>query len=239
MQSNIYVSLSGQIALLKRLETVAQNVANTASAGYRAERVSFAEILSPNTDKQVSYAGKGQSYISTESGPLEHTGNPLDIAVRGDAWLGISTPGGIAYSRDGRLRMTAEGNLETIGGYALVDVGGAPIQLNPDGGHPTISKEGAVSQGSTVVGTIGLFQIPNGAGLTRSRDGSVKPDQPARPQIDFSSAGVVQGFIERSNVDPVGEMTRLITIQRTFDSIANAVSDVENGLDEAIRSMGS
>ena len=68
-------------------------------------------------------------------GPLIKTGNPLDIAVQGEGWIAIQTPGGTVYTRDGRMRMQSNGAVQTLDGYAVLDAGGAPIQLDPTGGR--------------------------------------------------------------------------------------------------------
>src|SRR5579883_3018620 len=113
MQSGLYVSLSGQVALERRLETIASNVANTNTVGYRADGVSFAAELAKAGDQQVAFASSGQSFISRVAGPLTRTGNPLDLAVQGDGWFAIQTPNGIAYTRDGRMQLTESGALQT------------------------------------------------------------------------------------------------------------------------------
>ncbi len=152
MQSNIYVSLSGQLALLKRLDSVAQNIANLGTPGYRAERISFAEVLSKTAEENTSFVTEGRTFISRKSGPLENTGNPLDIAVSGNAWLGISTPAGIAYTRDGRMTMSPTGELLSTGGFPVVDAGGSPIQIDANGPPPAIGKDGSILQGGTNLG---------------------------------------------------------------------------------------
>lgn len=238
MQSNIYVSLSAQAALLKRLESVAQNIANVSTPGYRAERISFQELVSQETVRPTSFVAPGRTFLSTVSGALEKTGNPLDIAVNGDAWLGLATPAGMAYTRDGRFRMTPDGELQSVQGFRLVDIGGSPLQIDPNGPAPSIAKDGTLSQAGRTVGTIGLFSIPADATLKRFANGSVVPDRAAGPQLDFNAVAITQGFLERSNVEPVLEMTRLIAIQRRFDALTNAVADVESGLENAIRTLG-
>ena len=79
---------------------------------------------------------------------------------------------------------------------------------------------------------------PADSNLRRQHDGGVIPDQPAEPALDFNSVSVAQGFIEKSNTNPVMEMTRLISIQRTFDAISNSVAETEEGLANAIRTLG-
>lgn len=239
MQSNLYISLSAQLALLNRMESVAQNVANVSTPGYRADRISFQEYLSTRTDVPTSFVNEGPHYISTESGAVERTGNPFDIAVSGDGWLGVSTPQGLVYTRDGRFSLSPQGELVSVQGYPLVDIGGSPIQINAGGPAPSIGKDGSISRNGQTLATIGLFRISPDARLHRGANGSVIPDRPAEPQIDFNAASITQGYVERSNVEPVKEMTHLISIQRDFDAISNAVSEVEDGLLNAIRTLAS
>jgi len=239
MQSNLYISLSAQLALLKRMEGIAQNVANVSTPGYRAERISFQEYLSRQPGPATSFVQAGQTYLSSRAGALEKTGNPYDIAVNGDGWLGISTPQGIVYTRDGRFSLSPQGELLSVQGFPLIDIGGSPIQIDASGRTPSIGKDGSISRDGQTIATIGLFRIPPEAHLRRGENGSVVPDRPAEPQIDFNAASISQGYIEKSNVEPVKEMTHLITIQRNFDAIANAVSELEDGLSSAIRTLGA
>jgi flagellar basal-body rod protein FlgF len=102
--------LSAQVALDKRLTTIARNVANMNTVGYRADHVSFESLVSRRTDRPVAFTSTGNTFISREVGALIKTDNPLDVAVQGDAWLAIQTPAGTAYTRDGRMRMTENGD---------------------------------------------------------------------------------------------------------------------------------
>lgn len=127
MQVQPYVSMSGQMTLEKRMNSIALNVANMNTVGYRAAAVTFHTMVAPSGDDFVSYASPGSEYISRAQGPLIKTGNPLDMAVQGEGWFAIETPAGTAYTRDGRMRMQPSGSLETLNGYAVLDAGGAPI----------------------------------------------------------------------------------------------------------------
>lgn len=238
MQPSLYVSLSGQIALMRRLETLAHNVANVTTAGFRAEEIKFEELISQETDSPTAFVTTGTSYISRQAGEVVRTDNPLDVAVTGDAWLAFQGPGGPVYTRDGRMTITPEGELRTLTGYPVLDVGGAPIQLNPNAGTPTIARDGTLTQGTTQVGAIGLFTIPAEARLARFGTSGVVPDKEAEPALDFSRVGVTQGFIEQANVNPVSEISRLIQIQRAFDSISNSITRSEETLSSAVRTLG-
>ena len=238
MNQSIYVGLAAQRALLQRLETIASNVANQSTPGYRAEDISFASIVSPSAAPATAFASRGQTHISTRSGGITPTGNPLDLAVGGDAWFQISTAGGPALTRDGRFHMTANGALVTVTGNAVLDAGGAPIVLDPNSGSPAIARDGRILQDNRPTGVIGLFVIPPGTRLSRGEDGSVIADRDPVPQLDFERAWVQQGYIESSNIEPVTEIARLIALQRTFDAMTSSIGDAENSQTEAIRTLG-
>lgn len=239
MESSLYVSLSGQVALQKRLDTIANNVANAATNGFRAENVTFDSIISNTTNASITYSGPGRTTFSESAGPLIQTQNPLDIAARGDAFFAIATPNGTVYTRDGRLRISQSGELETITGYPILDDGGAPIQINPNNGQLSISVNGAISQSGTRVGTIGLFKLASDSRLQRGEGAGIISDKPAEPVVDYSVDGVVQGHLEGANVNPVLEITRLIAVTRAFESISSTIDKSDGTMKEAIRTLGS
>lgn len=239
MQSGLYVALSGQAALQKRLDTVAQNIANVNTAGYRAEEVSFSTLLSRAGPTPVAFAVTGDSYISRNTGDLTRTGDPLDLAVRGDGFFAIKTPDGIAYTRDGRLHMDANGSLLTVNNYPILDAGGSAILLDGNAGPPLIASDGMISQNGRQVGAVGLYQLDPEAQLTRADNSAVRSDRPATPVLDFNSNGVLQGMVEGSNVNPILELTHMITIQRNFESANNAIQSTESNFNDAIKSLGS
>jgi flagellar basal-body rod protein FlgF len=239
MQSNFSVALSAQMSLQKRLETIANNVANASTAGFRAEEVKFETLLSHASSTPVAFASAGQSYLSRASGELVRTDNLFDVAVQGEAWLGIQTPAGPVYTRDGRLQMTPTGELQTLNGYSLLDAGNSPILLDPNAGPPRIARDGAITQNNRTIGAIGLFKIDEKASLKRFDNSGVIPDRPPTPAVDFSKVGMQQGFMERSNVNPVMEMSKLIVVSRTFDAVSSSLKDSESSLQEAIRTLGA
>jgi flagellar basal-body rod protein FlgF len=239
MQSGLYVALSGQVALERRLQTIATNVANMNTAGYRADGVSFEALLAKTGSSTVAFADKGTDFISRRMGGVSKTENPLDVAVQGDAWLAIKTPAGTAYTRDGRMTVNESGELTTLNGYSVLDAGGAAILVDPSAGAPDIARDGMISQKGTQVGALGLFTIDDDAKLTRYDNSGVIPDKPANAVLDFTANGVVQGFVEGSNVNPIMEMTKLIAVSRAFDGINAATEKSESSMTDAIKTLGS
>lgn len=234
-----YVALSAQLALERRLDGIARNVANQTTTAYRAEGTKFQTILSRAAETApVAYASGGKTYISRENGPVTHTGSQFDVAVQGDAWLAIETPAGTVYTRDGRMKMLETGELVTLNDHAVLDVGGMPLLIDPLAGPPEIARDGMISQDGIEMGAIGLFSIDEGVGLTRYGNSGVIPARAAQPVLDFTASGVVQGFVEQSNVNPMLEMTKLIAVSRSFEGVSNLLRQHDSALREAIRTLG-
>ena len=239
MQNGLYVALSAQISLEKRLETIANNVANMNTVGFRADGVSFATELAKAGDNNIAYVSSGATFISRQSGSSTKTDNPFDVAVQGDGWLGINTVNGAAYTRDGRMKISETGALQTLTGNAVLDAGGAPIIIDPNSGAPSISGDGMISQNGKQAGAIGLFKIDDDAKLTRTENSGVIPDKAPTPILDFTQNGIVQGYVEGSNVNPIEEMTKLITVTRAFDGVNSQVSETETSMLDAIKTLGA
>ncbi|TGQ71235.1 flagellar basal-body rod protein FlgF [Mesorhizobium sp. M00.F.Ca.ET.186.01.1.1] len=239
MRDSLYVALSSQIALERRLDTIADNVANANTVGFRATGVKFEDVVSGTGPKSVSFASSGKTYLSGAHGPLSETGNPFDFAIQGDAWFAIDTPAGTVMTRDGRFSMNENGELMSIEGHPVLDAGGAPIQLDPRNGPPKAGADGSLRQNDQLVGSIGLYNFDPGDNFVRYGNSGVVPARTPEPVTDRSDVGVAQGFVEESNVNPVLEMTRLIMVQRAFENTAALMRQTDSSTDEAIKTLGS
>ncbi|MVA99317.1 flagellar basal-body rod protein FlgF [Nitratireductor sp. CAU 1489] len=238
MQTGLYVALSSQVALEKRLRTIADNVANANTVGFRATEVKFEDVVSQSGSDSVAYVSPGSTFLTATSGPVKQTGNPLDFAVRGDAWFAIDTPAGPVMTRDGRFTMLETGELVSTEGHPVLDAGGAPIQLDPFAGAPTAGSDGMLRQNGQPLGAIGLFTFAPGAEFARYGNSGVIPASPPEAVVDSLEVGVLQGFVEESNVNPVKEMTRLIMVQRAFENAASAIRESDKSLDGAVKALG-
>lgn len=239
MQSGLYVGLSAQIALQKRLDTLANNIANANTAGFRAEEIRFESLLAQAGDKNVAFSSTGDVFMSRRSGGQLKTDNPLDVAVSGEGWLAVQGQDGPVYTRDGRMQISQAGILQNMVGQPVLDAGNSPISVDPAGGTVAIARDGMITQGGRQVGALGLFALERDAKLTRAGSSGVTSDRPATPILEFTRNGVNQGFIEKSNIDPVMEMSRLIAVQRTFESMTASMDATETSLGDAIKTLGS
>lgn len=241
MQNPVYVGISGQISLDRRMETIARNMANVNTPGFRSEEMKFDTLVSAvarDNDKNVNFASAGKSYISTVRGPITQTANPLDLAVNGDSYFSLQTPNGQVYTRDGRMIMTEDGGLVSVQGYPFLDNGGAPLQIEPANGAPRIASDGAIYQNNVQVGAIGLYEFQPNSKLSYGPTGSVVPDRAPVPVQGGPNNGVIQGFVENSNVNGVTEMTRLIEVTRAFERVESMMRQQEDRSAQAIQTLG-
>lgn len=239
MEAGLYVSLSSQIALERRLNTLADNLANVNTVGFRATGMKFNDLVSGTGENALSFVSKGQTYLNTQSGGIRQTGNPLDFAIQGDAWFAIQTPAGQVLTRDGRFALNEVGELLTLEGHPVLDAGGAPIQLDPRGGTPEAGADGMLFQNGNQIGAVGLFSFAPHENFERYGNSGILPRGPVEPVVDRNDIGVKQGFLEDSNVNPVVSMTQLIMVQRAFENAAAMNRQTEMSMSEAIKTLGS
>jgi flagellar basal-body rod protein FlgF len=218
MDRLIYLSMAGAKATLQRQDTLANNLANASTTGFRAEMQAF---------RAVPVLGQGAStraYVlestighDTRSGPVQSTGRPLDVAMQGNAWLAVqSLDGTEAYTRAGSLQVSAEGQLVTPNGLPVLGDGGpisvgvnATVAIAADGSITTTTGNGRPQQ----VGRLKLV-IPDGP-LSRGSDGLFRApdgDLGANPAAKLQSAA-----LEGSNVSPVETMVAMIAAARQFE----------------------
>ena len=239
METSLYVGLSGQMAMERRLSTIANNVANAGTTGFRAEGVHFSTIVSRTAPFVTAFATEGAAHVDSRGGGLIKTGNPLDVAMQGGGFMAIQTPQGTAYTRDGRMQMLVTGDLVSLNGHPILDVGGSPITLDPSAGQAAISRDGTLQQGGRAIGAIGLFEVDLSKGYRRYENSGFVPSSAPLPIEDFTRNGLVQGFVEESNVNPILEMTHLIAVQRAFEAMSSSMEQRDSTLRDTIQALGA
>jgi flagellar basal-body rod protein FlgF len=134
--------------------------------------------------------------------------------------------------------MLESGELVSLEGYPVLDAGGSPIQLNPNDGAPTAADDGVLYQNGKPVATLGLFTANVGANFTRVGNTAIIPAEAPQPVVDRIDAGVVQGFVEQANVNPVQQMTQMISVSRNFEYVTQLMRNSESSLSDAIKTLG-
>ena len=229
MDRMIYLSMSGAKATMQRQDTLANNLANVSTTGFRAELQAFRSVpvLGSGASTRVYALETTPAYDATP-GAISATGRNLDVAMKGSAWLAVQGLDGTeAYTRGGALDLSADGTLTTRSGLTVMGDGG-PIQTPPNseisiGGDGTVSARVANGK-SNVVGRLKL--VTPEAALTRGEDGLFRaPDGelPADP-----AARVQDGALEGSNVSAVETMVSMISAARQFEAQMKMLQTAES-----------
>jgi flagellar basal-body rod protein FlgF len=237
MENASLVGLSRQIALSRELDVVANNIANLNTTGYKSDSTVFHEFLMPGVranqfrgaDRLVSFVHDRATWTDFSQGPVQPTGNPLDVAIGGNAFLTVQTPRGERYTRNGALQINNQGQLVTSEGLQVVGTSG-PIVFQPNDRNISIGGDGTISARdgqSTIDAQRGKLKLASfAAPRLLQKDGTSTYMAPAgvTPQPP-TGAKVTQGAIEKSNVQSVTEMSRMIEITRTYTQIAQILQN--------------
>jgi flagellar basal-body rod protein FlgF len=236
MENAMLVALSRQVALSRELEVVANKIANLDTVGFKGDGAIFQEFIGKTArsqgitgNAQVSFVQDRATWIDLSQGPLERTGNALDVAIEGNGFLAVQTPRGERYTRNGALHINASGELVTSEGFQVLGTSG-PITFQPKDHNVTISQDGTVSVqvGDTTKteaqrGKLRMAGFENPGVLQKDGSSTFMAPQGVAPQEDTVSR-FVQGTLEKSNVRGVIEMTRMIEVTRTYQQVAGILS---------------
>jgi flagellar basal-body rod protein FlgF/flagellar basal-body rod protein FlgG len=243
MQNALLVGLSRQMALGREMDVVANNIANLDTTGYKADGSMFEEFLGSaaraggNTGR-VSFVLDRGIWHDMSQGPIQRTGNPLDVAIDGNAFLVVQTPRGERYTRNGALQINATGQLVTADGNPVLGESG-PITFQSTDNQVSISRDGTISvrEGNSKTdsqrGKIRLVNFENAQQLQKDGSSTFNITGGAQPQPAVN-AGFAQGSIEKSNVRGVVEMSRMIEITRSYTQIASMLQQQSDQGTQAI-----
>ncbi len=231
MQNTLLIGLSRQATLERQLDVVANNVANVNTTGFKADRSMFQEFLMPGAhednfvgrDRRLSYVHDRATFHDFAQGAAEQTKNPLDVAIEGKGFLVVQVAGGERYTRDGGLQLNNTGQLVTAAGNPVLGTSG-PIVFQPTDHDINIAPDGTITvvegngRADSVRGKLRLASftdaqkmLKEGLNLYAAGEGS--------PQADTKSS-IRQGYIEKSNVNAVAEMSRMIEVTRAYTQIS-------------------
>jgi len=236
MQNAILVGLSRQVALGRQLDVIANNIANLNTTAFKADGALFEAYISPNArasdlsaqDSQVNFVRDRATWVDWAQGSLQRTGNPLDVAIEGRGFLTVETANGERYTRNGSLKINAEGQLVTSAGDPVLGENGPIVFQRSDRGI-NISKDGTISvrtAGTSEEVTRGRLRVASFENTNQLRkDGNSYFAAPERvtPDPDPKSL-VLQGTVERSNISAVLEMTHMIEVTRSYTQTATILA---------------
>ena len=236
MENALLIGLSRQTALQRELDVVANNIANVNTTGFKADGAVFAEYLQTRAnsellaapDRHMSFEQDRMSWHDMSQGTVQQTGGPLDVAIDGEGMLVVQTARGERYTRNGALQLNNIGELVTMAGDKVMGENG-PIVLQPTDRDISITKDGTIKvregisvNSDSTRGKLRLVTFDSPQQLRK--DGAstfAAPDGVQPTPLPDANAHVVQGSIEKSNVRPVVEMTRMIELTRAYTEVAS------------------
>ncbi|MBI3815810.1 MAG: flagellar basal-body rod protein FlgF [Nitrospinae bacterium] len=266
MDKGIYTALSGSIVQERRMDIISNNLANVNSAGYKGDIPVFESYL--NQQKGVNipatvipgvtpneYVVNSNHYIDFSQGPLHGTANELDLALNGDGFFAVDTPDGIRYTRNGNFKIDAEGLLTTQDGYPVLGGeggGGEHIYINvlslTQQGEVSVSADGTISvidrfSGDVPVRMTGGYKLKivdfeKPYALRKAGNGLYAPMNKGIAELEAKNTEVKQGFIERSNINTIKEMTSMIEVVRGYESYQKAIQSFSDSTSKLVDEVG-
>ena len=226
MGDGIYIGMAGAVARSQQLESIADNLANAGSPGFKAARPAFESFLAPGSKPgDRSFVAAVSTGIDLRPGPTQRTGNPLDVTPEEGHFLATRQPdGNVGYTRDGRVSVTPQGELRAAGG-ALLDLDGKPIHVPPSSAV-SITNLGQVMADSVEVGRIATFRLE---GKTE-RTGTSTLQPTAQGAATLAEGHLRVGELELGNSSPLEAAVSMVSVQRHYDSSMQAI--------EAYKKMG-
>ena len=250
MVRGLYTAASGALVAQSQADVIANNLANVNTSGFKRtllqvqsapEMGLYRRQTEPSSGDRgtpassfIGALGMGAQVMDTpavfEQGVLAQTGNPLDMAIQGNAFFAIATPQGVRYTRDGQFAQDPAGRLVTMDGNQVLGTNG-PVQLQPNGGAVQVNSAGQILQGGRVVDTLSLVQFGNLTQVRPEGDNRFVATAAALPARALAGSSVHQGYLEKSNANVVRSMVDLITAQRWFEANQKVIQtqDQANG----------
>ena len=240
MENPVYISLSRMVALQRQMDVVANNIANATSTGFKRERVMFSEYLQrPTMGERISMVQDRTTARDMSPGPMSATSNPLDLAIRGKGYFVVDTLNGPHYTRAGRFQLDPKGQIVDNNGLPVLSADMKPITLPPGANEIRIKGDGSVYTNldpSNPAGKINVVTFDNEQQMTEVSGGLFLTDEPAKPAP--KDTRLAQGVIEESNVQPVVEMTNMMSVLRQYQGIEKIIDSEHKSQQSMIQKLG-
>jgi len=241
MENAQLISLSRQIALQRQMDVVANNMANINTAGYKNVDILFEEYVMPVArhkdfkalDQPLSFTQDWATIDNFAAGSIELTGNDLDMAIQGEGFFVIQTPGGERYTKNGSFQLNQRGELVTSEGFNVLADGGF-LTFAPEETGIVVTKDGRVSTSLGEKGILRIAEFDDPQSLKREGDTTFSGENP----IFDNASHLVHKALERSNVSGVSEMTEMIRVTRAYTSMANLQQKQDELRRSAIKRLG-
>lgn len=240
MESVSHITLSRQTALKRQMGVISNNIANMDTTGYRRQSMMFEEVLRDTQDGEtgnLSFTQDVSTFYKLQQGPLEKTGNPLDLAINEDGYFTVQTEDGERYTRDGSFAVNNENQLVTKQDRAVLDTNGNPIEIPENAGKIEVAQDGTISTPEGEIAQLNIVDFENIQALDQRADSLYAPgDQEPQP---VDQPEVHQGMLESSNVQGITQMTNMMDVVRSYNSAKEMMDNDHQRQLRAVRTLVS
>ncbi|MCZ6588400.1 MAG: flagellar basal-body rod protein FlgF [Alphaproteobacteria bacterium] len=229
------VALSYQLALTNQLDITANNIANVTTPGFQSRHPLFVEFLvSIENGEEIAYVVDKGTVRNLNPGPVNYTGNPLDIAIEGRGYFVVETDEGISYTRNGAFQLDSSGQLVTSSGAAVLNDGNDPIVFAPGETQINITRDGTISTENGTIGRFRLVEFVDEQAMTNLGNSLMETEQ---EPLEASDSAIVQGMLEGSNVIAIAEITRMIQLLRSYQAANQLIVSEDEREQQAIEML--
>lgn len=240
MDNTNYIALSRQMALWKQMDIISNNMANMNTAGFKQDEALFTSYLVQTPEAQgigstpLFFTEDFGSFQNFAEGAIMETGNTFDLAIKGDAFFCLETNAGEMYTRKGQFSLDADGKLVTPDGAVVLSENNEPFFFAPGETEITISQNGDVMTENGPIGRLKLVSFADNQKLQKVAGSMFENVEGNEMKIGDNNAVVAQGAIEKSNVNAIEEMTRLIKVQRSYEYVQQMIDGEHDRLSNTI-----
>ena len=231
MDNTLLVCLSQQMATYGSIDTIANNLANLSTPGFKRDSTIFEEYVQQTQPTEDEFSPQSVSFVWNRGtardfspGRIETTSAPFDFAINGKGYFVVQTANGPAYTRDGHFRLDGQGRIVTEAGDPLQGDGG-DVTIAPEDGDIHVARDGTITGQKGQLGKLQLVQFANETRLAKQGSNLFTTSDPTRPATD---ATIKQGALESSNVEPVVEISHMLDVMRAYQAMAGLTQSHED-----------
>lgn len=242
MVNGLYTASRAMSNILAKQDVHSQNLANTNTNGFKmAKLVNTAEVTVARNDdgelKQKEMQKMSEVYTNFSQGPMIRTGNNFDLGLSSSGFFSVEAEDGIRFTRNGGLSLNSLGELVTLSGKRVLDDAGAPINLK--GESVQFMEDGGISVDGKKIATLGIFDFNDTRKLQYGQDGLFGNTDPVKnPPMPPVTIGVISGFLEGSNADPITTMVNMIADFRSYEADQKTMQAIDGTLRQAVTDVG-
>lgn len=209
-----YIALSRMVVDQRAMDVRANNIANAGTPGFKGESVLFSDYLVQQRGVTPVSGGRPMHMVQDRAtwrdfsqGPMNKTGNPLDVALQGEGFFAVDTPRGERYTRAGRFSLSAGGEIVDVGGNPVLGTDGRSVSVPPGIGNITITADGVVSSEAGQIGKLRVVQFDDQQAMLAEGNSLFFTKETPRDATNFA---VSQGMVEGANIQAISQMTAMM-----------------------------